>query len=179
MITVYHDDHDQRQEIIPYEVALDNIRSGFNVGSILRNGDAFGCRNFHLLGITANPTHPEVIKTSKGTDRHVQSRYWHDTSVFLEYLAEWPYSIYALETTDQSLPLGEVRFQFPCLVILGHEVTGVSSVLLARATQIISIPMMGIKNSINVSVASGILFYSLAMQYRTDSEHGQGSSDKE
>lgn len=166
MITIYHDDKDRRHRILPYEVVLDNIRSGFNVGSILRNGDAFGCRRFHLLGITAGPDNIQVKKTAKGTEQHLLCQYWHDSTSLLEYLDSQKNPVYALETTDKSQGLASIRFTFPCTIIIGHEVTGVSPTLLENSTQVIAIPMLGIKNSINVSVASGIVFYTLVMQYR-------------
>jgi len=158
MIHVFHNDHQNRRKIFPYQVVLDNIRSAFNVGSILRNADAFGCERLHFVGITPKPDHEKVIKTAKGTTESIECQYWIDPHSLYKEAIENHYYLYSLETTDQSVPLSKVEFKFPCCVVLGHEVAGVSEYLLKRSTEIIEIPLWGLKNSINVSVASGILF---------------------
>jgi len=133
------------------------------VGSIIRAADAFGCAAIHLLGITPQPDQAVVLKTAKNAEKTVSFQYWFDGEEFLQKGAKPDWPIYALETSSQSRSLWETRFRFPCYLVFGHEVMGVSESFLSQ--ELIAIPMLGIKNSLNVAVAAGIAMNTLAQQY--------------
>jgi len=169
MITIFHEDRKHTIRQLPYEVILDNIRSAYNVGAILRNCDAFGCSHAHLTGITPRPEHEKVKKTAKQTDEFVPYSLWVNGEELQKQLTG--YRIYALETTDNSVSLNKVEIRFPCVFIFGHEVAGVSEFWLEHAHQIIEIPMLGRKNSINVATASGITLFFAYQQYLKKETH--------
>jgi tRNA G18 (ribose-2'-O)-methylase SpoU len=72
--------------------------------------------------------------------------------------------VVALELTDQSRVIWDTEFPEPVALVLGNEALGVSQEVLDLADQIVEIPMMGYKNSINVSVAFGIVMYEIQRQ---------------
>jgi len=71
------------------------------------------------------------------------------------------YKIYVIELDKKSIPYTKVRGSGKVALVVGHEVRGLSEAVLKRADKILEIPMSGIKESLNVSVAFGIVAYSL------------------
>ncbi|MCX7786382.1 MAG: TrmH family RNA methyltransferase [Spirochaetes bacterium] len=131
---------------------LDEIRSPYNVGSIFRTAACFGVERILLAPGTASPTHPRAKRSAMGTIEMVP---WEITSP--ETLNEEP-NLFALETGGTALE----DFSFPPhgICIVGSEELGVDPRLLALAKKrrgIVSIPLYGLKTSLNVSVAVGIL----------------------
>ncbi len=137
-------------------VFLEDIRSPFNVGSMLRSAEAFGMDEVLLSPDTADPGHPRAARSAMGAAALVS---WRRASLDeLEGLAKLDGggSIFALELGGT--PLGEFPFPDRGIVILGSEELGVSAEALGRCDLgKVSIPMVGAKGSLNVGVAFGIL----------------------
>ncbi|NNE29130.1 MAG: RNA methyltransferase [Saprospiraceae bacterium] len=157
---------------VPILLWLDNIRSGHNVGAAFRTGDAFRIEGLILSGFTPCPPHREILKTALGADQSVD---WHQADDPISELKKWKgkgYKIYAVEQTDQSIPLNE--FQIPdktgMILIFGNEVKGVSEELLELCDSSIEIPQYGAKHSFNVSVSIGIVLWEFCRAYRYKSE---------
>ena len=134
------------------KVYLEDIRSPFNVGTIFRTAEAFGFEEVILSADCADPRHPRALRSSMGT---VDMIPWRRAS--LDEASLNSSGIFALELGGT--PLGSFTFPRSGLLILGSEELGVSQNALscARAhSGILSIPMKGIKASINVAVAFGI-----------------------
>jgi 23S rRNA (guanosine2251-2'-O)-methyltransferase len=143
-------------------VILENVRSGHNIGSIFRTADAFLIEKLILTGITPIPPHPEIQKTALGATETVEWEYHKDTLKCLQELKRQGYSIVAVEQTDCSKTLPEVKTQpQKWALIFGHEVTGVSPAALELCDLAIEIPQYGTKHSLNLSVAAGIVLYTL------------------
>jgi tRNA G18 (ribose-2'-O)-methylase SpoU len=145
-------------------VLLDNIRSLLNVGSIFRTADGMGFDRVYLTGYSPCPPRHEMSKTALGAETYVDWEYYEDPLVLVDLLKKEGISIVAVECTHQSqnfkdwIPDDSVSY---CL-ILGNETQGVQSSLLSLADKVIHIPMLGKKNSLNVSVASGIIMAHVA-----------------
>ncbi|OGZ58336.1 MAG: hypothetical protein A3B96_01985 [Candidatus Spechtbacteria bacterium RIFCSPHIGHO2_02_FULL_43_15b] len=150
---------------------LDNIRSGFNVGSILRTADAAGFDKVYLCGITPAPfdefKHPrkQVTKVSLGAENYVSWEYAKQTYRVLDNLKRSGFHIFAVEQNEKSTPYFRINL-FPddlerAVLVVGSEIGGLSATILARADKILEIPMMGEKESLNVSVAFGIAAFHL------------------
>lgn len=147
---------------------LDNIRSLYNVGSIFRTADAFGVEHLYLCGMTGRPddelTSQRIHKTALGAEESVQWSYCEQTSDAISKLKTDGYTILALEQTPQAVNVFGDDSPFTIhhspderlALVVGHEVYGVSQSVLALADQHIQIPMLGQKESLNVSVAFGI-----------------------
>jgi tRNA G18 (ribose-2'-O)-methylase SpoU len=147
-------------------VVLDNIRSAFNVGSIFRTCDAAGVEHLHLCGISACPPNPQVAKTALGAERSVPWSHQIDARELLEGLRREGFALFAVERTDRSLPYTDVPYPERCALVFGHEVAGVARPLLEMADQVIEIPMLGQKNSLNVATSVGVVLFELVRRRR-------------
>ncbi len=148
---------------IPVIVILDNIRSMHNVGSIFRTADAFLLRGVYLCGYTPQPPHRDINKTALGATESVEWAYYPSTNHAIHLLKEEGYLIFAVEQVEDSMPL-QVATKMHAekiAIVFGNEVDGVSNETLALCDRCIEIPQMGIKHSLNVSVAAGIVLWEL------------------
>lgn len=149
------------------ELILHNIRSNHNVGSIFRTADGAGVAKLWLTGYTPAPldqfkrVNNEIAKTALGAEQSVG---WEKRENILELITELKkagYKILALEQNDKSVDYREVKLAGKTALIVGNEVGGVEPEVLNLCDQIIEIPMRGNKESLNVSVATGIAVYKL------------------
>lgn len=145
----------------PIRVVLDNLRSAFNVGSIIRTSDAARVMHVHLCGITASPPHVQLARTALGATRFVPWTRHDDTLDAVRALKADGVAIVALETTASAASYLEADYRFPMALVLGHEVRGVDTRVLAACDQVITIPMWGVKNSLNVATAFGIVTFEI------------------
>ncbi|HUT21883.1 MAG TPA: TrmH family RNA methyltransferase [Candidatus Bipolaricaulota bacterium] len=142
---------------------LPNIRSAFNVGSIFRTADAAGIEKIYLCGYTPRPDKDEkkIAKTALGAENKVAWEYKKQAGRLIDDLKKQGYQIIALEKTKKSLNYLKFKPKFSAAIILGNEVKGVSAALLEKSDKTVHLPMMGEKESLNVSVACGIFAYYL------------------
>jgi len=128
----------------------EDIRSPFNIGSIFRTAEAFGAEKLLISPLCVSPAHPRAQRSAMGCVDYLP---WEQLP--LDGLPE-DMPVFALETGGT--PIQEFDFPPRGVVIVGSEELGISSEGLARATfGRVSIPMTGIKASLNVGVAFGIL----------------------
>lgn len=152
----------------PIAGVLDNIRSAYNVGSMFRTAECAYIAELVLCGITARPPHRKVEKTALGTTQLVPWRYFADTMEAVQALRSEGWKIAALEITDESVPIQNVkRTDFPLALVIGNEVTGVDDRVLEFADMVVEIPQYGEKESLNVAIAFGIAVYLLVEKLRT------------
>ncbi|MFA5125020.1 MAG: RNA methyltransferase [Patescibacteria group bacterium] len=137
-------------------VVLDNIRSLYNVGSIFRTADALGVSKVWLGGITGTPEQKGVKKVALGAEEAVPWEHIKQPWRAVEKLRRQGFKIVALELTKDSQNVKVFKPKFPLALIVGNEVAGVSPALLSRCDAVVHIPMRGVKESLNVSVAFGI-----------------------
>lgn len=143
-------------------LVLDNVRSMENVGSIFRTADAAGVKKIFLCGITPRPPRKEIDKAALGAVDFVEWEYCEDVKSQILKLKTEGINIIALEQNPRSVPLSTF-YPLPstAALIVGNEVNGIPKEILDLADQIIEIPMHGKKNSLNVSVATGIALFEL------------------
>jgi len=147
-----------------YSVVLDNIRSAWNVGSILRSADGFGYSHAYMCGITPIPNNEAVKKTSLGAESSVSWEHHKNAVTLVTELKSEGYKIIALEEHERSTSLNHISKQSspnPTLLIVGNETIGVDPHLLDLCDAIYHIPMYGRKKSFNVAIAFGIAAYIL------------------
>lgn len=138
---------------------LDNIRSRENVGSIFRTADAVGVSKIYLCGITPCPPHEKIAKASLGAENSMVWEYIKDTWRLVDILKKEGYNVVALEQVEESVGILKYKPKFPLALVMGNEVNGVSKSVLDRVDKKIFIPMYGQKESLNVSVATGVALY--------------------
>ena len=145
----------------PITVIAENIRSLYNVGSMFRTSDGAFIEKLWLCGYTGFPPRKEIDKTALGSVETVPWEHTEDTISVIKRLKSDGYLIAALEHTDSSKNYFEAEYTFPLCIMLGNEVEGLSEEAVSLADMAIEIPMYGIKQSLNVSVAYGIIVYHL------------------
>jgi len=152
-------------ERFPLLTLLDNIRSLYNVGAIFRTADAVRLDKLYLTGITAFPPRKEIDKTALGAVNTVPWEYQSDALPVIQELKRTGTRIVVLEHTSDSQSYMEFKPTFPVCLVLGNEVFGVQEQLVEAADAAIEIPMYGSKQSLNVSIAYGIVIYQLLFRY--------------
>lgn len=148
-------------------VLLDNLRSAWNVGSILRSADGFGFSHVYCCGITPTPENEAVTKTSLGAEDTVTWSYHKDALKLVKGLKKESWKILALEEDARSVDIKTYKppREHPrSILIVGNEVTGVDPELLAACDHILYISMRGEKKSFNVAIAFGIAAFQLQKQ---------------
>jgi 23S rRNA (guanosine2251-2'-O)-methyltransferase len=146
---------------IPLVVVLDNVRSMHNVGSVFRTSDAFLVQQIILCGYTPQPPHRDIHKTALGATETVAWQYFQTTMEAAMELKQKGYKLMAVEQTTNSISLPAFQWAgtVPIAIIFGNEVEGVSADVLALCDAAIEIPQYGMKHSLNISVAAGIVLY--------------------
>ena len=151
----------------PIRLILHDIRSLYNVGSIFRTADAFAVEHVYMTGFTPCPPRPEISKTALGAEQVVPYSYHPSTSELLRRLREEGCTIAAAEIAEGSRRAESLTpAEFPLVLILGNELTGVPDELVQLSDLALEIPMYGTKHSLNVSVAAGVLLSSITARYR-------------
>lgn len=154
-------DEFKESEKNPVIAVLENIRSAYNVGSVFRTADAFLIESIYITGYTAKPPHKEITKTALGAQDTVDWRYFQTTREAIEHLKEDQYKVFAVEQVTGSISLEKIdsihaeRIAF----IFGNEVSGVDQQIIALCDGCVEIPQFGMKHSLNISVAAGIVLW--------------------
>jgi len=145
-------------------VILDDVRSMHNVGSVFRTADAFLISGIRLCGYTPRPPHRDIHKTALGATETVDWKYAATTAEAVQALKDEGYKIFAVEQVEKSIPLQEFSLENPgkIAVIFGNEVSGIDAEVLKLCDGSIEIPQFGMKHSLNISVAAGIVLWELA-----------------
>ena len=146
---------------------LANIRSLWNVGSIFRSADGAGVGQLILTGITGTPPRPEIAKTALGAEDTVPWIYEAEPEAAARRIQAAGHRLLVLETGPEARPLGEADVSGRVCLVLGHELAGVSPGLVDLADELVSLPMRGLKQSLNVAVAFGIAAYQVAAARET------------
>lgn len=152
---------------------LDNIRSAYNVGSIFRSADGAGVEKIYLIGPTPTPIdrfgrpQPEIVKTSLGASESMSwehigasdSESVEETLTCIASLKAEGYTMVAIEQSKNSVSFYDFKVPEKVVYILGAEVEGVHQEVLDVADVIVEVPMAGMKESLNVSVTTGIVLF--------------------
>lgn len=147
---------------LPVAIYLDNLRSAFNVGSILRTVEAFRLGTVHFSKNTPFIDNPKVQKTSMQTFDKVPC----DRE---KMLSELPHPLIALETDDNAPSVFDFAFPVNFTLMLGNEEYGLSEESLSRRSHTVKIPLYGFKNSLNVASAFAIAAGVISHQLRSSS----------
>jgi tRNA G18 (ribose-2'-O)-methylase SpoU len=145
----------------PVIAVLENIRSAYNVGSVFRTADAFLIESIYITGYTAKPPHKEIAKTALGAQDSVDWKYFENTKTAIEYLRKAGYKIFAVEQVLDSILLQNIGSLSANNIafIFGNEVKGVEQEIISLCDGCVEIPQFGMKHSLNISVAAGIVLW--------------------
>lgn len=107
------------------------------------------------------PPNGKIKRSSRGSERWVP---WEYKPIATDVIAELKikgYHIISAELAATSVPCHAIEYTFPLCLVLGREFDGVSSPVLALSDRIVSLPMFGMANSLNVSITAGVLLYKM------------------
>lgn len=147
-------------------IISDNIRSAYNIGAIFRTLDGLGKgTRFYITGISPTPENPKVHKTALDAENSVPWKYFPKLIDAISAVEQEGFTVFALEQTNNSKIYTEVKYPLKLALIVGHEQWGVNEDITEKYPSI-EIPMLGIKESLNVEVATAIVSYHIANQWK-------------
>jgi 23S rRNA (guanosine2251-2'-O)-methyltransferase len=146
---------------------LDNLRSVHNVGSIFRTCNAVGVDKIYLCGTTPTPLdhkglkRKDFAKVALGAEETLLWEYCESTKECITKLKEEGCYILALEQDENSVDYKAVDItgKSDVALIVGHEVDGITQDILELSDATVEIPMLGTKESLNVTIAFGVAIY--------------------
>ncbi|MCH5597162.1 RNA methyltransferase [Niabella ginsengisoli] len=156
-------DEVKASEKMPIIVVLENIRSAYNVGSVFRTSDAFLVEAIYITGYSAKPPHKEIKKTALGAEDSVTWKHFANAAEAIAELRNDTYKVYAIEQVENSTMLDKLVWNSDekIAVVFGNEVTGVEQNTIALCDGCIEIPQLGMKHSLNIATAAGVVLWEL------------------
>jgi tRNA G18 (ribose-2'-O)-methylase SpoU len=145
-----------------FVLILPNIRSGHNVGAMFRTADGAGVSKVYLVGYSPVPPHPQVDKVSLGAEKVVPFEHRKTVLPLLKQLKADGFEIVGLEQTSKSVTIYEWQPKKSIALIVGNEKTGITKAMLKHCDSVVHLPMKGVKNSLNVSIAGGVAMYHIS-----------------
>jgi 23S rRNA (guanosine2251-2'-O)-methyltransferase len=161
-------DKESARETNPIAVLIDGVRSMHNLGAILRNCECFGVEKVYIKSLGVDIDYKKLAKTSMGTHKNLEIEEVNDSLELVQIYSQKGYDVLALDTGKSSTNINDYNVS-ACngfLLILGHEQFGIDYKLIQASHKVLLIPMFGIKNSLNVAVASGIALHKLTENCR-------------
>jgi tRNA G18 (ribose-2'-O)-methylase SpoU len=148
---------------VPIIVILENIRSAYNVGSVFRTSDAFLVEAIYIIGYSAKPPHKEIKKTALGAEESVAWKHFPHAAEAIQEARAAGYNVYAVEQVEDSFKLNAIGFEpaEKIAVVFGNEVTGVEQSTIHLCDGCIEIPQLGMKHSLNIATAAGVVLWEL------------------
>jgi tRNA G18 (ribose-2'-O)-methylase SpoU len=146
-------------------VAVDRSKNPFNIGAIIRTAHSFLAREIVLIG-----TEPWYQRAAMGMQRYETVREIASVEEFLEHAGTEGWKLTAFEKDHAKVGLWEAALPEDAVLVFGNEDDGVDPRILAKASEVVAIPMFGINHSYPVAVAAGI---ALAEWARRRYEHGR------
>ena len=146
-------------------LVLPDIRSSLNVGSIFRTADACGVSKIYLTGYTPAPVDQfgrddkQIAKTALGAEKNIPWEKVESVTKLITKLKKEGFYLVAIEQAENSVDYKKVKDQTKTAFIFGNEVEGLSKSILKKCDVIAEIPMMGDKESLNISVSAGVALF--------------------
>ena len=149
-------------------IALDSVQDPGNLGTILRTGDATGCKGVILLDHSTDPYDPTALRASMGAVyglKLVKAR--------LTEFAAWKerQHILTIGTSDKArVYYRDFHYRLPMVLLMGSEKMGLTPDHLRLCDEVVSMPMLGTGDSLNLAVATGVVLYEIVHQTRMNLE---------
>lgn len=143
-------------------VCLEQVHKPHNVSAIIRTADAVGVHQVHAVWPTSRMR--TLVSSAAGSNSWVNVKTHRTISDAVTHLKDQGMQILATHLSARAVDFREVDYTRPTCVLLGQEKTGITEEALALADQDIVIPMIGMVQSLNVSVASALILYEAQRQ---------------
>lgn len=161
---LYHNRHMQTTPL-PHVLILHDVRSAQNVGALFRTADAVGIKKIFLSAITPQPidrfgrSRKDLAKTALGSEKTLSWESYEDPKKLIAMLKQSGYTVVAIEQAENAIDYKTITTKTPLAFMLGNEVSGIPKTILGAVDTVVQIPMFGEKESLNVSVAGGIVLF--------------------
>jgi 23S rRNA (guanosine2251-2'-O)-methyltransferase len=152
--------------INPLLLILDSIQDTHNVGAILRTAECSGVNGVVITKHNSAPINATVVKTSAGATEHIKIAQVNNLSITIDQLKENGFWIIG-SSLENSKPYTEIDYKVPVAIIVGNEEKGIRKLTAEKCDYLVKIPMTGRLQSLNVSVATGILLFEILRQRKT------------
>ncbi|TXE65887.1 tRNA (guanosine(18)-2'-O)-methyltransferase TrmH [Serratia nevei] len=143
-------------------VCLEQVHKPHNVSAIIRTADAVGVHQVHAVWPTTRMR--TLVSSAAGSNSWVSVKTHRSIGDAVGHLKAQGMQILATNLSARAVDFREVDYTRPTCVLLGQEKTGITEEALALADQDIVIPMIGMVQSLNVSVASALILYEAQRQ---------------
>ena len=144
----------------PVEIAIENWSHDFNIGTVVRNANAFGVRRVHIVGRRRWNRRGAMV-----TDRYLHVEHHASIEALVSRAEAAELRVVGIDNVDGYVPLESVRLPRRSLLVFGQEGPGLSEPARTAAEMVCSITMYGSTRSINAGVASGIALHAWALQH--------------
>jgi tRNA G18 (ribose-2'-O)-methylase SpoU len=145
---------DLKQHAFSYHIAIENYQHDFNIGTIVRNANAFNVAGVHIIG-----KHKWNRRGAMVTEKYLQLYYHESVENFVHWASDSSLEIIGIDNVEGSQPLMQTELPLLAVYVFGQEGPGLSKDMMTRCTKIIAIEQFGSTRSVNVGVASGIILY--------------------
>ena len=149
----------------PAAILLHNVRSAHNVGAIFRTAEAAGAERMFLSGYTPTPIdrfgrrRTDLAKTALSAETFLSWQYRKDPRKILTVCRSNGWHVVGVEQDPRAIPFKKFKVKQRTLFVFGNEVRGLSRAMRDKSDTLVEIPMHGRKESLNVSVAAGIVLF--------------------
>ena len=143
------------------EIAVENIGRDFNMGTIIRNANAFNVAKVHIIG-----SRQWNKRGAMKTDAYMHIEYHKTAEEFFEAMRSVQKVVIAVDIVEGAEELNAIKFPNNAVLVFGAEGPGLSEMVLKKAEKVVKIEQFGSTRSINVGVASGIAMYAWIQQHR-------------
>lgn len=143
------------------EIAVENLERDFNMGTIVRNANAFNVGAVHIIG-----RRQWNKRGAMKTDAYLHLYYYATVEEFFAAMEARKKTVIAVDIVDGAVSLNETQLPQNAVLVFGAEGPGLSSEILKKAEKIVVIEQFGSTRSVNVGVASGIAMYAWMQQHR-------------
>ena len=144
-----------------FVLMLDHIQDPQNLGAIIRSSNAFSVKHIIIPKDRSVSITPTVLKISSGGFNNIKIIKVASLFDAINQLKKNDFWVYATALSDKAINVCKASFNFPLCLIMGNEEKGVSNTLLNKSDQNVYIPQSGEVQSLNVSVATGIMLYEI------------------
>lgn len=147
-------------------VALEEVTNTHNASAVVRTCDAAGIMHVEIISASGEPF-PVNRAISTRAEKWLRFNYYSSTSECLKHLKDEGFTIAATHLSEEAIPYTSLDYTEPTVIVFGNESEGISEEALKLSDHVIKIPMVGMVQSLNLSVSVGIILYE-AMKQRQD-----------
>lgn len=154
-------DLDQRRHC--FEVAIENWQHDLNIGTVVRNANAFLAGAVHIVGKRKWNRRGAMV-----TDRYQHLAHHPDVPAFVDDMKRRGLVVVGIDNVTGSVPIESVGLPERCVLVFGQEGPGLSPAMISAADQLLSITQFGSTRSVNVGVAAGIAMHRWVVEHAID-----------